>query len=71
MAPDVSQFGRTAGDNRRSWGGKHLNETMDGEEARGGERNARADKVTEDMEFGHENLGGGREGEPQPSMGPE
>ena len=71
MAPAASQFGRTAGENRRPWGGKHLNETTDGEEARGGERDARAGKVTEYMEFGRGNLVGGREGGPQPSMGPE
>ena len=72
MAPAASQFGRMAGDNRRYWGGRQLNETTDGEEARGGERDARAGKVAEDMEIGRGNLGGGeREGGPQPSMGPE
>ena len=36
------------------------------------ERDARAGKVTGDMEHGRGNLGvGGREGGPQPSMGPE
>ena len=49
MAPAASQFGRTAGDNRRYWGGRLLNEKTDGEEARGGERDARAGKVTVDM----------------------
>ena len=48
MAPAASQFGQTAGDNRRSWGGRHLNETTDGEEARGRERDARAGKVVVD-----------------------
>ena len=35
---------------------------MDGEEARGGERDARAGKVAEDMELGRGNLGGGGRG---------
>ena len=35
---------------------------MDGEEARGGERDARAGKLFGDMELGRGNLGGGREG---------
>ena len=43
-------------------GGRLLNEKTDGEEARGGERDARADKVTEDMDFGRGNLGGGGRG---------
>ena len=38
-------------------GGRHLNENTGGEEARGGERDARASKVTEDMEIGRGNLG--------------
>ena len=62
MAPAASQVGRTAGDNRRSWRGRHLNETTDGEEARGGEIDAHAVKVTEDMEFGRGNLGEGERG---------
>ena len=61
MAPAASQFGRTAGDNRRSWGVRQLNETTDREEARGGERDARAGKVAVDMELGRGNLGGGGE----------
>ena len=40
-------------------GGRHLNENTGGEEARGGERDARAGKVTGDMELGRGNLGGG------------
>ena len=43
-------------------GGRHLNENTGGEEARGGERDARASKVTEDTEIGRGNLGGGEEG---------
>ena len=43
-------------------GGRHLNENTGGEEARGGERDARAGKVTEGMEIGRGNLGGGEEG---------
>ena len=35
---------------------------MGGEEARGGERDARAGKVAGDMELGQGNLGGGGEG---------
>ena len=62
MAPAASQFGRTAGDNPRSWGGRHLNETTDGEVARGGERDASAGKVTGDMEFGQGNIGVGEIG---------
>ena len=40
-------------------GGRHLNENMGGEEARGGERDARAGKVAGDMELERGNLGGG------------
>ena len=43
-------------------GGRHLNENTGGEEARGGERDARAGKVAEDMELGRGNLGGGERG---------
>ena len=43
-------------------GGRHLNENTGGEEAGGGERDARAGKVAEDMELGRGNLGGGGEG---------
>ena len=43
-------------------GGRHLNENTGGEEARGGERDARAGKVTEDMELGRGILGGGKRG---------
>ena len=51
-------------------GGRHLNENTGGEEARGGERDARAGKVAGDMELGWGNLGGGgrRGGGPQPSI---
>ena len=59
MAPAASQFKRTAGDNRRSWGGKTHKRKTGGEEARGGERDARAGKVTVDMELVRGNLGGG------------
>ena len=62
MAPAVSQFGRTAGKNRRSWGGRQLNKTTDREEARGGERDACAGKVVVDMELGRGNLGKGDKG---------
>ena len=42
---------------------------MDGEEARGGERDSRAGKVVVDMELGRGDLGGGGgEGGPQPSL---
>ena len=51
-------FRRTAGDNRRSWGGKTHKWKTGGEEARGGERYARAGKVAEDMDLGRGNLGG-------------
>ena len=61
MAPAASQFRRTASDNRRYWG-RLLNEKTDGEEARGGERDARAGKVVVDMELGRVNLGGGGRG---------
>ena len=43
-------------------GGRHLNENTGGEEARGRERDARAGKVTEDMDIGRGISGGGREG---------
>ena len=62
MAPAASQFGRMAGDNRRYWGRRLLKEKTDGEEARGGERDARAGKVVVDMELGGGNLGGGERG---------
>ena len=38
----------------------------DGEEARGGERDARVGKLSGDMEFGRGNLGEGREGGKEP-----
>ena len=64
MTPAASQFRRMAGDNRRSWGETTHKRKTGGEEARGGERDARAGKVAEDMELGRGNLGGGggREG---------
>ena len=43
-------------------GDETINEKTDGEEARGGERDARAGKVVVDMELRRGNLGGGREG---------
>ena len=43
-------------------GGQHLNENTGGEEARVGERDARASKVTEDMDIRRGNLGGGKRG---------
>ena len=49
-------------------GGKTTKRKTDGEEARGGERDARAGKVSGDMEIGRGNIGGGGEGGPQPSM---
>ena len=39
-----------------------------GEEALGGERDARASKVVVDMDLGRGNLGGGGEGGPQPAL---
>ena len=39
-----------------------------GEEARGGERDARAGKVAGDMELGRGNLGGGKRGGTKPSI---
>ena len=42
--------------------GRHLNENTGGEEARGGERDARAGKVAGDMELEQGNLGGRGEG---------
>ena len=69
MEPAASQFRRTAGDNRRSWGGKTHKRKTGGEEARDGERDAHAGKVAEDMELGRGNLGRGERGRgPQPSM---
>ena len=49
-------------------GGRNLNENTGGEEARGGERDESAVKVTEDMEIGRGISGGGRGGGPQPSI---
>ena len=49
-------------------GGKTHKRKTDGEEARGGERDARAGKLAEDVELGRGNLGRGREGGPHPSM---
>ena len=49
-------------------GGTTTKRNTDGEEARGGERDARAGKVAEDMELGWGNIWGGIEGGPQPSM---
>ena len=56
------QFRRTAGDNRSSWGGTAHQRKTGGEEARGGERDARAGRVAEDIELGRGNLGRGGEG---------
>ena len=55
---------------RRPGGGQHINEKTGGEEARGGERDARAGKVAKDMELGQGNIGGGggERGGPQPSI---
>ena len=67
MALAASQsYGRTAGDNRRYWGGTTNKQKTDGEEARGGERDARVGKLSGDMEFGRGNLREGREGIPDP-----
>ena len=51
-------------------GGQHLNENTGGEEARGGETDARLVTVAGDMELGRVNIGGGggRGGGPQPSI---
>ena len=43
-------------------GGKTNKRKTDGEEARGGERDARAGKVAVDMELGRGNLRGGERG---------
>ena len=43
-------------------GGRHINEKTDGEEAIGGERDARAGKLAVDMELRRGNLEGWREG---------
>ena len=64
--PPVSSGGRRATTGATE--GKTTKRKTDGEEARGGERDARAGKVVVDMELGRGNLGGGREGGPQPSM---
>ena len=52
-------------------GGKTHKRKTDGEEARGGERDARAGKVTGDMELGRGNLGGGERGGTTAINGPE
>ena len=49
-------------------GGKPTKRKTDGEEARGGAIDARVGKVAVDMELGRGDLGGWREGRPQPSM---
>ena len=49
-------------------GGKTNKRKTDGEEARGGERDARVGNLFGDMELGRGNLGGGVEGGPQPSL---
>ena len=69
MATDTSQsYGRTAGDNRCYRGGTATKQKTDGEEARGGERYARAGKLVVDKELVRGNLRGGREGGPYPSV---
>ena len=56
-------YGWTAGDNRRYWGGAENKIKTDGEEARGGERDARAGKFHWRERISVQgNLGGGREG---------
>ena len=64
--PPVSSGGRrvTTG----ATGGTTTKRKTDGEEARGGERDARAGKVAKYMERGRGYLGGGREGGPEPSV---
>ena len=52
-------------------GGKTHKRKTGGEEARGGERDARAGKVAEDMELGRGNLGGGGRGGTTAINGPE
>ena len=49
-------------------GGTTNKRKTDGEEARGGERDALMGKVAVDMGLGRGNLGWGREVGPQPSM---
>ena len=55
-------YGRTAGDNWRYRVGTENKRQTDGDEARGGERDARAGKLSGDMELGRGIIGGGREG---------
>ena len=54
MAPAASQsYGRTAGENRGPWGGGTASKIQTGgEEARRGERDARAGKLVGDKELG-------------------
>ena len=72
MALAASQFGRTAGDNQHYWGGRLLNEKN---RRRGGKRRKeRCTRGQSDCRHGArtgESRGGGREGVPHPSMGPE
>ena len=69
MEPAASQlYGRTAGDNRRYWGGATNKRKTDGEEARGEKRDARAGKLSGDMELVRGNIGGGDRGGPYPSV---
>ena len=49
-------------------GGTTNKRKTDGEEARGGERDARAGKLFGYMDIGQGNLGGGREQGTQPSL---
>ena len=49
-------------------GGKTTRLKTDREDAKGGEIEARAEKMAVDMELGRGNIGGGREGGPQPPM---
>ena len=68
MAPSASQsYGRTTGDNRRYWWDVNKRQ-IDGEEARGGEIDARAGKVVVDMELGRGYLIGGIKGRTDPSV---
>ena len=68
MAPaDIQSYGRTTGDNQHYWGAGNKRQKH-GEEEKGGERDAHAGKVAEDMELELGNIGGGRGGEQEPSV---
>ena len=62
MAPAASQLRADGGRQPALLGGATTKRKTEKEEARGGERYARAGKVAVDMELGRGDLGGGREG---------